>query len=155
MRYPKGFNFYLGCSCLQISIYKKYGIEYCDIPKCGSTTWAYFLMYLMGHTFKSNVHGNIFNRYAVRTQSTRIEPEFISFFFIRHPFVRMVSFYQDKLLDERNTEHTPQRFKSLIQNVIKHGPGVNNHVVGYETKCHYCHYNYDVVGKLETDSESD
>ena len=92
------------------------------------------------------------------------------FVFVRHPFVRLVSAFQNKVIDDRRYKNwfgllnSPEyrqpdnRFDpetpilSEFVNMILSEPGAMNdvHIQPYWKRCDFCRVHYDVIGKTET-----
>ena len=89
--------------------------------------------------------------------------------FVRHPFVRLVSTYQDKLIEqnflnwrqlclkfpssqqilENSTIPNFDQFVSFVLSMHDE-PQLNPHLEFYWRKCDMCNIHFDVIGKVET-----
>ena len=112
------------------------------------------------------------------TDIRRIMKSYTKFMFVRHPLERLVSAYRDKFTrNTKWTKHFLRHYGSKIlrlyrpsasEAIIRHGEGVsflefvrfviekrplnnrNPHWDSYNSICHPCLINYDVIGKMET-----
>lgn len=86
--------------------------------------------------------------------------------FVRHPFTRLVSAYQEKILDRSwyvedllklhsNTEviNGVPTFSQFVEYVLDQDPDkvkLNVHIEVMWQRCNVCQVNYDFIGKMET-----
>ena len=93
----------------------------------------------------------------------------LSFSFVRHPFERLVSSYNDKVLGNNGAyfrktfpsvangwyrdNHSFPSFVDLILNKYKNVKISNVHWNPISDHCDYCDIEYDVIGRMETFSE--
>ena len=93
----------------------------------------------------------------------------LSFSFVRHPFERLVSCYNDKVLGNNGTffrkkfpgwfngwyrdNHSFPSFVDLILNKYKTVKISNVHWNPISSHCNYCDIEYDVLGRMETFNE--
>eukprot|EP00092_Neocalanus_flemingeri_P042887 GFUD01047082.1.p1 GENE.GFUD01047082.1~~GFUD01047082.1.p1 ORF type:complete len:166 (+),score=39.52 GFUD01047082.1:203-700(+) len=88
-----------------------------------------------------------------------------SFSVVRHPFERLVSAFQDKIMNVGNgdsylaedfrLQHGGPTFAKFVRKVIndaEHG-SFNIHWEPYISSCSYCSFNYTIISKLETMEE--
>ena len=87
--------------------------------------------------------------------------EFKTFLFVRHPFVRLVSTFRDKIIKSQYknfrtrvhyTNNLPEEkmFRSYIAMIMNGKFGEDPHIDFYWRQCNICNINYDVIGKMET-----
>ena len=87
--------------------------------------------------------------------------EFKSFLFVRHPFVRLVSTFRDKIIKSqyknfrtrvhyKNDLPEEKMFRSYIAMIMNGKFGEDPHIDFYWRQCNICNINYNVIGKMET-----
>ena len=87
--------------------------------------------------------------------------EFKSFLFVRHPFVRLVSTFRDKIIKSqyknfrtkvryKNDLPEEKMFRSYISMIINGKFGEDPNIDFYWRECDICNIKYDVIGKMET-----
>ena len=80
---------------------------------------------------------------------------------MRHPFVRLVSAYEDKILGlSKNREvigylanQTFPKFVDYVTYIGKKGFGINEHWKPAYMHCNFCQIDYNVVGRIESFEE--
>ena len=86
-----------------------------------------------------------------------------SFVFVRHPYTRLVSAYEDKIL----ANETKRKFRSYQKKgrgsfphfidviIAKHelNDNLDVHFRPFHQICDFCHVDFDIIGKLETFDE--
>lgn len=165
----------------------EHGLLYCYIPKVASTNWKKILMMLTKKTDVTDVsridsdsaHKN--NRMLTLEKYSGAEIDFrlknyMKFTFVRHPFERLVSAYNNKLVEDNSFYHmnygrriirkyrkNPSKqslksgdgvlFAEFVQFVIdewRTGQLMDVHWRPMVDLCTPCHIHYDVIGKFET-----
>ena len=131
---------------------KNVSYAYCSLPKSGSSSIRRILHRASPMSpSKQNIWSgidsarkrNIFNR-------TRG-----SFFFVRHPFTRLVSCYREKIL-ARNWGRQAKvvtTFRNFIVYNLHKDKMANRHFDPAWKQCDVCNVHYDVIGKVETFDE--
>ncbi|XP_067912864.1 carbohydrate sulfotransferase 12-like [Heterodontus francisci] len=166
----------------------KLQIIYCAIPKVASSHWKQVL-YLLKQNFGKQGPVKMpwsIHDYFKRSQKQRpfqkwmLQKNNIKFLFVRHPFVRLISAYQDKIENPNkyfyrysfhmlryygkmsNPPFTAWKarkagikatFSHFIQYLLdpRRPMGqLNNHWRPIYQLCHPCQVKYDFIGKLET-----
>ena len=158
----------------------------CFVAKAGCTTWKYLLIQATGRVASPKVrfvHSRTFMRRLGLRVLSDYEPSAISrrlrtyykFMVVRHPLVRLLSAYRDKLgganeyYNRRLGRHivasyrsAPSRnatslgddvtFKEFVSYVLAEqgGKQANDHWLRYWQVCDPCRVKYDAVAKLET-----
>jgi len=144
-----------------IKMYRKPKIMYCINHKAGSTT-------LIG-TMQSVLNQGRDNR--ITTTSPRIINKFsdFRFSFVRHPYTRLISSYEDKIVRKRATgpigkpirefyKRSNITFAEFITAIVvlsrencsdRKTCGLNSHYNPFYFNCDYCRVRYHYIGKLE------
>ncbi|XP_033122197.1 carbohydrate sulfotransferase 11-like [Anneissia japonica] len=170
---------------------EKLKIVYCQIPKAGSTSWSRIFLHLKGYldypgalrlsryqvnsAWKRNIPQ--VHDYTVEKQ-TEILKTYTKFMFVRHPFSRLLSAFNDKLKFKENETMTAMqnqvgwrilrkyrptkndtnydiRFEEFIKMAITTGITADNaHWREMHRLCYPCDVGYDIIGKFE-DIEND
>ncbi|XP_076332220.1 carbohydrate sulfotransferase 11-like isoform X2 [Tachypleus tridentatus] len=160
-------------------------IYYCFIPKVASTAIKTYFLEITNKTTSHSVHDNNTAFHIEANDAiTRISPLFYSrqtrqhfykIIFVRHPFSRLVSAYENKVLGPR--DKLSFFYDNYWNKVMKKYRGVeeisnrdahptfeefvrylldtpvykyDNHWVPYTKRCEPCLVHYDFIGKLET-----
>ena len=149
----------------------KHQLAYCANAKVGSTTWinhfnsllpvherpfkygtseidnytrnwirTKFLVWSL-YSAKKNKQAQVFSD-LVKTHNMTV------FTFVRHPFERLVSAYNDKI-DSKHSSF-PRFVETLIENFNKTNTIQNNHWKPFIQRCNHCLTNYTIVGRMET-----
>ena len=160
-------------------------LAYCPIGKAGTSTWMQYFFDLTnlpavfkkkwnrkGHT-KMRILYNLPEKLSYDEKILLLRSS-LKVTFVRHPFVRLVSTYQDKVVDHdhrklyKSWRKESLRFPSsqrIVENIpnfdqfvefllsMDHIATRDPHVDFYWRKCDLCHMHYDVLGKLETFTE--
>ncbi|XP_071958364.1 carbohydrate sulfotransferase 11-like [Antedon mediterranea] len=165
---------------------EKYKLVYCQIPKAASTTWSRVFLYLKGYV--DYPHALALSRRSVNTawkskipQLHKYSPEkqkeiletYTKFMFVRHPFSRLLSAFNDKLKASKNKTTAMQnqvgkriihkfrlksnisetydiRFEEFFEFVISEMRATDNaHWRAAHRLCFPCEIHYDIIGKLE------
>ena len=86
---------------------------------------------------------------------------FKSFVFVRHPFIRLVSTFRDKIIQHqyknfrtrvhyKNDAPIEKLFRTFVSMVLNGKFGDDPHTDFYYHECDMCRINYDIIGKVET-----
>ena len=156
---------------------------FCDAPKTGSTFFKeLWLNYTRGTSVDQRATINIHDRTFLRRQNlrylstynqtekqTRLETYF-KFMIVRHPLVRVLSSYREKLEKPNRYFHTALgrrielqygnvsagqahgntvTFKQMVHSIIDHGP-YDHHWTPVSLLCNPCKIAYDYIVRLET-----
>ncbi|XP_045208894.2 uncharacterized protein LOC123560790 [Mercenaria mercenaria] len=148
-------------------------LYYCNIPKCGSTFMDLFLLKI----FQCNgLCDEIFiTSNELRNKTLHMIGSSYSFMFVRDPYARLFSAYENKLflpnehwaiigkdVIEKVRPHASfvskelghdVTFLDLVKYVLKlyeRGIRLNNHFVPMHMHCGPCEIRYNFIGKLET-----
>ena len=152
---------------------------FCDVPKTGSSFFKMlWLNYTRGIYEYNRVHDRgVLRKYNLRYLDTYNRTEvqirlksYFKFMVVRHPLVRILSAYRDKLENanpfypavlgrtiERQYGHVPAgkskgrnvTFKQMVHYIIDHGP-YDHHWTPISLLCNACEIEYDYVARLET-----
>ena len=170
----------------RIYVFPKYKLLYCAIPKVGITSWKILFLYLHGHIEgqhgslrpKSPKGNSMANRIFPRL--SRMQPEaarkalqeYTSFVFVRNPYTRLLSAYNNKFahrpltsmyakmvrnwsLENRPGFKPPPggEIKVSFDEFIRHYIGTKRKDIHWEDMfelCHPCHVHYNFIGFYET-----
>ena len=101
-------------------------------------------------------------------QKITLLKEKLGFTFVRHPFVRLVSAYLDKVVNNdyhrwrkktifyKRLKYTPDiipRFDLFVDYILSGKEDSDNHIQAYWRHCDVCHINYNIIGKTETSTD--
>ncbi|XP_068726248.1 carbohydrate sulfotransferase 11-like isoform X2 [Montipora capricornis] len=155
-----------------LKVNEKYKVLYCHIPKVACTQWNKVFLALRE---RPNVDLGIHNRgnykwlnkgYSDEEIKWRLQTYF-KFVFVREPFERLLSAYQDKFVETpdiyfmkkyatkiiENFKHYTDRnsdneltFKKFIYYITSIGFNNDRHWATYESLCLPCHIQYDFIG---------
>jgi len=170
-------------------ISKSLGLGICLNTKCGSTTWVIFLDML---TNPNQTYGDLRRGRVRQIQRKRVEENLMfpswfnksqieddvlsvfTFSFVRHPFLRLVSTYQNKVVEHglhgydsvalkwieaMKTQYRrpdlPEHpnFAEFADMILDQGPLFNPHVMPFYYRCDYCNIHYNFIGHMETAKE--
>ena len=153
-------------------------LAYCPNGKTGTSTWMHYFSDLTNLPSDLKQHWNGKNHVKMRLlynlpkelsykEKLTFLAASLKVTFVRHPFVRLVSTYQDKLVDHdyrgwrnkclkfpsnKKASRNIPNFDQFVQCTLAmdeknvHDP----HIELYWKKCDMCNLHYDVIGKLET-----
>ena len=152
---------------------------FCDAPKTGSSFLKILWLNYTRMVYKpESIHDRSFlakhqlrylSSYNQTEIQTRLETYF-KFMVVRHPFVRILSAYIEKLekpnefyqpilgrIIERKYAHIPARqatgkgvtFSQMIQYIVDNGP-FDHHWTPVSLLCNPCEITYDYIARLET-----
>lgn len=153
-------------------------LYFCNVLKVASTTLSTDLMQFIFHDKRritDNVHAKIaknMTRMSPTYYDIQKRSQYFKFLFVRHPFTRLISFFNDKtkghymrtlLLDkivkkQRNVnEVAPDMiptFAEFVMYLLKTDPlKYNPHFTPYSLMCQPCIVEYDFIGRLESFNE--
>ena len=92
-------------------------------------------------------------------------PNSLTFTFVRHPFIRLVAVYNDRIMTNfnnwrheilRRLDKNPEEdvsFKDFVDFLLNNGPGESEHLDTYYHHCDMCRIRYDLIGKFESFAE--
>ena len=145
-------------------------LAFCRNAKVGTTTWMHHFNDLLpvderpwgdgtgklkdmirvriNRKFKANQLGK-FRNPGEEFPKLFEQNNYTVFSFVRHPFERLVSAYNDKI----NTEKVP--FTRFVDKVIKRfaEQTEDRHWKTFVSRCQYCYVPYNVIGRMETFQE--
>lgn len=76
------------------------------------------------------------------------------FSFVRHPYDRIVSAYEDKLHGKNiSFDHYLLHIIYEVRHRERDGKSINVHIRPFYKRCEYCQVNYDYIGRMETFKE--
>jgi len=164
---------------------QKTNLMFCRNAKVGTTTWlTHFLLlhpiarkkYDATKISSGKLHNKIPFFFTVPAKNPKelrkLAESSISFSMVRHPFERLVSAYQDKVIDRPvgsiikslKNNYGQTTFESFAYLVIKSASKneclktygnckFNNHWKPYISRCGYCEIPYKIIAKAETFAE--
>ncbi|XP_063969513.1 carbohydrate sulfotransferase 11-like [Lytechinus pictus] len=170
-----------------VYVIPKFKILYCAIPKAGCTNWKQMILNISGYgdiledmkesSGAYSVHDLMNHAYK---PISKLDPDraretlktYKSFMFVRNPYSRLLSAYQDKILQDEHSKWRDEMLEWIISNDPKVAADVflgkrnftfeefltfylspidnNPHWKEYYRLCFPCLVNYDFIGKLET-----
>ena len=163
-----------------IIVSEKYKLLYCYIPKAACTQWKKIFLILNDKTqgIHRNEHEkyhekwrfNYLGQYSDEAIRTRLR-HYYKFLFVREPFERLLSGFEDKFVSNiwnwaETSRHTSEMlnryrqqhpnatnditFTKFIYYVLSLTDGARNeHWKSYEGLCHPCAVDYDFIGHFE------
>ena len=178
-KYHKGdFTRRYGLKYLYVN--DKYKYAACLPQKAGCTTWKMILVNnareeALPADFQGGVlHGNGMKKYNIRRldtytkqQQKTILNEYYKFIVVRHPFDRLVSSYNDKIvlgnfpsdrkrvidLNMKNHGKSETDLRAFFEYIIKTKANMNRHWAPATEICDPCNVQYDKIVKLETHTQ--
>lgn len=157
----------------------EHGLAYCPIGKTGSTTWMNYFMRMtkkpkgLAYAWRRKSHFYMRQFYTLPQALTEDEKRLflnnsLKVVFVRHPFVRLVSTFRNKVirLHYKYWREECMKYRSLYE-IIDNKPNFDQfvqfildkkvfndfHTTLYWKKCNLCKLDYDVIGKTETFNE--
>ena len=123
----------------------KYRLLYCCNAKAGTTTWKVSTFFKL----KQTEHTNFFPRQL---------SNYVSFFTVRHPFERLVSAYENKVVRNHAKYLHNATFLEFLKDFVieeyhqcpENNLCMNIHWMPYIASCSYCNVPYKYVQKMET-----
>ena len=134
----------------RFSFSQKHRLLYCRNAKVGTTTWKV-------STFFKIPSSEIYPKFNWHMKPTDV----FSFFTVRHPFERLVSAYEHKVLRNHAKFLGNISFEYFLTKHVIHEANIcpdtnqcmNIHWMPYISACSYCNINYTVIQKMETFEE--
>ncbi|XP_071944088.1 carbohydrate sulfotransferase 11-like isoform X2 [Antedon mediterranea] len=154
-------------------------ILYCNVPKVACTSWKRVLLVLTGvmkHT--DDMEQKVVNRYGKsqlitlskipQNERQNVLDTYTKFMFVRHPFSRVLSAYNNKINPNSSAGWDSMRrqiasidgqgkdatFTKFLKYIIPMSPSDDDRHWSTTTKlCLPCDIDYDVIGKFETLSD--
>ena len=132
---------------------------WCRVFKAGTTTWLVTYFDLIANKTGG---GPILTNFKIsddQTFQSILSNQPISFAVVRHPFTRLVSAYQDKIVDKGYPQLKNKTFAEFLDVVIEQSAScpstkscdkMDLHWRPYDQICSFCQVNYTVISKLET-----
>lgn len=166
-----------------ILCFSKYQFCYCPNSKTGTTTWMNHFLTKTGlpeilqnkwqdkpgaFGKDRSLHYHVRKLYLLPNfLSDKEKREYLNSYkmvtYGRHPFVRLVSTYKDKVIDHKiglglrwkimmkfDKNHPYSAFPTFIKNIVNRTIAEDWHVNRYWERCDLCHLNYEIIGKMET-----
>ena len=139
-RVGKGF-FYI--------VLNRHRLAFCPQMKVGSNTWRRRFQMMLSHSGGKIAFSRVY------------EPKHFYFTFVRHPFQRIVSTFQDKIVDHSykdwrrritNDSGDVPTFGQFVTLLLSGGIDSDPHVTPFHRKCNLCFAKIDFIGRLETSS---
>jgi len=144
----------------------KWNLTYCWTRKTASTSWNQVFHYLhfnkkISESKAHEVASKLYPKYNEYNQAMKS----LKFYFVRHPFERLVSCYKDKFETGSRSDYIFKKFNPsiiksmtdrptftefveyLIRTPIEH---YNDHWLPNWIHCQLCTQNYDIIGHMET-----
>ena len=169
----------------RIFVFPKYKLLYCSIPKVSCTTWKGLFLYLhgrikhqQGSISPKETHimaDQVFKKLSqMRPEAARKAlEEYTSFVFVRNPYTRLLSAYNNKFVNEPLTDMYPGMirnwslknrlgfipplggesnvsFDEFMRYYIRRTVDKDRHWEDMYKLCHPCHVNYSFIGFFET-----
>ena len=151
----------------------KHRVLYCAIPKVACTQWKWLFLALDNRTDVKDVHDprnfKFLNQYSQEGIKLRLQTYF-KFVFVREPFERLLSAYENKFVKGRLEWQPIRRYSKAIVDNFKRidpnsddtvtftkfiyyvsGVGFNKerHWETYDNLCHPCDIHYDFIGHFD------
>ncbi|XP_053380881.1 uncharacterized protein LOC128545841 [Mercenaria mercenaria] len=147
-------------------------LYYCSIPKCGSTFMDHFLSVV----FRCNGLCDHISISTLRTnmETPRLMSNAYSFMFVREPYARLFSAYENKLflpnqhwtIIGADVIRTERPYASLVSKMLGHdvtfielvkyvlnlyerGVRLNDHLAPMHMHCDSCEFKFNFIGKME------
>ena len=150
---------------------------FCRNAKVGTTTWlTNFLLisdkkdlYLNGDITSRVIHTQVPPMFPLNTDPRLMMDKTVSFSIVRHPWVRLVSAFQDKMLDNHDnfyksihdhlkTEYGAVTFNNFVEMIIDQSEEIcrtpnrcrlDKHWKPFLSRCGYCDLEYQVIARME------
>jgi len=158
---------------------------FCRNAKVGTTSWLYHFLDLSSLTSElknltqqssralHTLVPRLFAWHGDQEELRTLAQSVITFSVVRHPFERLVSAYQDKVVDVSDTSYTMVRynlqrrygkvsFYNFARQILHHSRHncrsilschMDVHWEPYTARCGYCSIQYSVIAQLETFQE--
>jgi len=155
-----------------------YKVCYCPSGKTGTSTWIKRLLYWKNYStpeiiakldpLQLHEASKSFLLPSSTANFDKVEnilEEYKFFTTVRHPFERIVSTYQDKVVTDAKYKNWRKRiaynatlpyqaFPKFVEILYKKGFGYkyvpDHHITPFWIKCRLCYLNYSYIGKMET-----
>ena len=104
-----------------------------------------------------------------RDEMGQIVNKSLAFTFVRHPFIRLVAVYNDRIMTNfnnwqkeilkrqgrsngagKNSAEEEIKFKDFVDFILNDGAGDTEHLDTYYHHCDMCRLRYDLIGKFES-----
>jgi len=162
---------------------RKHSLLFCRNAKVGTTTWLEHFLALAElpekkeKTIRQHLHQRVPSLFEVKPEDPPVSwlvGATISYSMVRHPFVRLVSAYENKVVKAAGLYETLRKelreqfgdlsFTSFAKMIIENGEKVcsspgkstctfNTHWKPFVSRCAYCTTNYTLIAKFETFQE--
>ena len=151
----------------------KYKVIYCYIPKVACTQWKRVFLALENRTNVADVHSKsnfkFLQKYSVEGVKMRLQ-SYYKFFFVREPFERLLSAYENKFVKrqwpwykifkfgrdiyEKFSQVDPNAgrnvtFKRFVYFLNDFGFNLDEHWAQYGRLCFPCDIEYDFIGHFK------
>ena len=151
----------------------KYKVIYCYIPKVACTQWKRVFLALENRTNVADVHSEsnfkFLQKYSVEGVKMRLQ-SYYKFFFVREPFERLLSAYENKFVKrqwpwykifkfgrdiyEKFSQVDPNAgrnvtFKRFVYFMNDFGFNLDEHWAQYGRLCFPCDIEYDFIGHFK------